>query len=112
MSSYHRSLHPILLDVTDQDAIKAAAEFAGSLSLPIVGLVNNAGLGYPFPIELANMDKVRQVMDVNIIGVISMVQVFAPLLRPHHGRIVNVGSATGTLAVPCDGIYAASKVRV
>ena len=54
---------------------------------------------YPMPLEVADFNKAKAVFQVNVIGVIDMVQQFVPHLRKSHGRVINVGSATGTLAI-------------
>lgn len=113
-SAHLPSLHPIILDVTKPADVEAAVEHARTLApLPVWGLVNNAGLGYPIPVELADMERVRKLYEVNVLAIIAMTQAFAPLLRAApSGRIVNVGSATGTMAAQCDGVYASSKHAV
>ena len=113
-SAHLPSLHPIMLDVTNASDVRAAVERAEALApLPVWGLVNNAGLGYPIPVELADMEKARKLFEVNVLAVIGMAQAFVPLLRrAPGGRIVNVGSATGTMATQGDGIYASSKHAV
>ncbi len=112
-SAHLSTLLPIILDVTKTADIEAAVAQAKSLDLPLWGLVNNAGLGYPIPVELADLARVRQVYEVNVFAIIEMTQAFAPLLRAAPGgRVVNVGSATGTMAAQCDGVYASSKHAV
>lgn len=113
-SAHLPTLHPIILDVTKPADVQAAVAHAKALApLPVWGLVNNAGLGYPIPMELADRERVRQVYEVNVLAIIDMTKAFAPLLRAAPGgRIVNVGSATGTMAAQCDGIYASSKHAV
>lgn len=121
-SSHIPTLLPVILDVTKGEDIQAVVEKAQELELPVWGLVNNAGLGYPIPVELADLKRVRQVYEVNVLAIIAMTQAFAPLLRQAGsiqgrngkgaGRIVNVGSATGTMAAQCDGVYASSKHAV
>ena len=75
------TLIPIVLDVTNPSDIAAAVAAARATGLPVWGLVNNAGLGYPMPLELVDVDKARAVFEVNVLAVIAMVQAFAPLLR-------------------------------
>lgn len=106
------TLHPILLDVTNAEHITSAVRMVEDSGLPLAGIVNNAGLGYPLPIELADMDRVRDVYEVNVFGVMAMVKAFGPQLRRWKGRVVNVGSVTGTLAAQSDGVYASSKHAV
>jgi short-subunit dehydrogenase len=51
-------------------------------------------------------------MDVNVIGLLAVTQAFLPLLRKSRGRIVNISSGHGLLAVPDKSAYAASKFAV
>lgn len=107
------NLQPVILDVTREANIQAVVAKAVAMGLPVWGLVNNAGLGYPIPVELAELSRVRKVFEVNVMAIIAMTKAFTPLLRKAKGgRIINVGSATGTMATQCDGIYAASKHAV
>jgi NAD(P)-dependent dehydrogenase (short-subunit alcohol dehydrogenase family) len=73
------------------------------------GLVNNAGIAVAGPLEEVPLDRLREVLSVNVVGVIAVSQAFLPLLRAGHGRIVNVSSISGRVAAPLLGPYAASK---
>lgn len=104
-------LTPLGLDVTDQTALARACALVeravGSQGLQ--GLVNNAGIVVPGPLEFLPLDDLRLQMEVNLIGVAAVTQAFLPALRSGLGRIVNVGSINGRLAVPFTGAYCASK---
>ncbi|MBC8354732.1 MAG: SDR family oxidoreductase [Planctomycetes bacterium] len=105
------ALIPLLLDVTDEQAIKKAtqqitdATAGGGLS----GLVNNAGITIAFPLEFLPMDVLRKQLEVNVIGPAAVTQAMLPLIRQGQGRIVNVSSISGLAAAPYIGAYAASK---
>ena len=102
---------PIVIDVTDQGAIASAArevsEAVGAQGL--AGLVNNAGIAVPAPLEYQPIDDFRRQIEVNLVGQVAVTQAFIPLLRAARGRIVNVSSIGGRVAVPLLGAYAASK---
>ena len=108
---------PLLFDVTDSQAIHAAAEQVAQRvgDQGLAGLVNNAGIVVPGPIQHVTLDEVRQQFEVNVIGVIAVTQTFLPLLGARHpcphppGRIVNISSVSGRMAYPFLGLYAASK---
>ncbi len=104
-------LTPLLLDVTDPDAIAAAArrveEAVGETG--VAGLVNNAGIAVAGPLEVVPLAELRKQLEVNVIGPIAMIQAFLPLLRKARGRIVNMSSVSGRFVVPYLGPYAASK---
>lgn len=108
----HR-LTPIRLDVTDADSIAAAVSFVGeATSGRLDALVNNAGLSVNGPLELLAVSQVEKLMEVNVIGLIAVTKALLPLLRRSRGRIVNIGSGHGLLAVPDKTAYAASKFAV
>ena len=75
----------------------------------LFGLVNNAGIVKPGPLELQPMADFRRQLEVNLIGQVAMIQAFLPLIRRGKGRIVNVGSIGGRVVLPLHGAYSASK---
>ena len=75
----------------------------------IAGLVNNAGIVKPGPLEFQPMDDFRTQLEVNLFGHVAVTQAFLPLLRKGKGRLVNVGSIGGRLVLPLHGAYSASK---
>src|SRR5205814_628540 len=75
----------------------------------LAGLVNNAGIAVASPLEFVPMDEFRKQIEVNLIGQVAVTQAFIPLLRKGRGRVVNVGSIGGKVALPLLGPYAASK---
>jgi NAD(P)-dependent dehydrogenase (short-subunit alcohol dehydrogenase family) len=95
----------ILLDVTDEDQVRAAAEHVGQLD----GLVNNAGIALAIPLEFIPLDELRRQFEVNVFGQVAVTQAFLPHLRRSRGRIVFIGSIAGQSALPFLGPYAASK---
>lgn len=106
-------LTPLLLDVTDSDAIAGAVarveEEAGGR---LAGLVNNAGLSLNGPLELLPVSEIRRLFEVNVVGLLAVTRAFIPLLRRGRGRLVNVSSGHGLLAIPDKSVYAASKFAV
>ncbi len=104
-------LRPLTVDVADHDTIDAAAEEVGAAvgAAGLAGLVNNAGIAVSGPVEFVPIDEWRRQLEVNLIGQIAMTQRFLPLVRAARGRIVNVSSIGGRIALPLVGPYAASK---
>ena len=104
-------LRRISLDVTDADSIAKAmatvSEHVGGAGLD--GLVNNAGIGVPGPLELLFAEDLRRQLDVNVVGQVAVTQAALPLLRAAGGRIVFVGSVGGRLASQFAAAYHASK---
>ncbi len=107
------AVRPVLLDVTDPTAIAEAAELVrrelAERGGALVGLVNNAGVVVGGPLEEVPLERLREVLEVNVVGAVAVTQAFLPLLRAGRGRIVNVSSVSGRVAPPFLGPYAASK---
>ncbi|YAF95234.1 MAG: SDR family oxidoreductase [Nodularia sp. CChRGM 3473] len=104
-------LSPIFLDVTDAESIEYAVETLTNAvgDSGILGLVNNAGIAVPGPLELLPIAEFQQQMQVNVTGQLAVTQGFLGLLRQGKGRIVNMGSISGRSAAPFLGAYNASK---
>jgi NAD(P)-dependent dehydrogenase (short-subunit alcohol dehydrogenase family) len=104
-------LRPLRIDVTDQASIAAAAEEVGAATggAGVAGLVNNAGIAVSGPVEHVAIDEWRRQFEVNTFGQVAVIQAFLPQLRVARGRIVNVSSIGGRIALPLAGPYAASK---
>jgi len=104
-------LRVLYLDVTDADAIRrAAAEVEAAVGeAGLDGLVNNAGVVEPGPIEFVSLDSLRRQLEVNVTGQVAVTQAFLPMLRRARGRIVNIGSVGGLNVLPFAGAYCASK---
>lgn len=102
---------PIRIDVTDAASIEAAAREidAAVAGRGLAGLVNNAGIAVPAPIEHQPIEDFRRQIEVNLIGQVAVTQAFLPAIRAARGRIVFVGSIGGRVAAPLLGAYAASK---
>jgi NAD(P)-dependent dehydrogenase (short-subunit alcohol dehydrogenase family) len=95
----------VLLDVTDEAQIRAAAEGVGELQ----GLVNNAGIALASPIEFVPLEELRKQLEVNVLGQVAVTQALIPALRRGRGRVVFIGSIAGKSALPFLGPYSASK---
>lgn len=104
-------LTAIRLDVTSQAEVAAAAERVADAvgDSRLAGIVNNAGIAVTGPVEFVPLESWRRQLEVNVVGVVAMVQAFAPLLRQSRGRIVTIGSQGGRLAQPMFAPYCASK---
>lgn len=106
-----RLLAPLMIDVTDVASIlEAAKTVAGSLDGgPLVGVVNNAGIVVGGPLETLPLSEFRRQLEVNVVGQLAVIQAMLPMLRECGGRIVNISSFSGRIAIPYSGAYAASK---
>lgn len=104
-------LRALKLDVTDPASIAAASEQVHEATRGggLAGLVNNAGIAVTAPLEFVPIDELRKQLEVNVIGQVAVTQALLGLLRSSRGRIVNVSSIGGRIALPLAGPYAASK---
>jgi len=104
-------LQPVILDVSDAEGVAAAigkiAAVAGGAGL--AGLVNNAGVSFAGPLEFLPVEDLRQQLEVNVIGQLTVTQACLPLLRVGRGRILMMSSVSGLIASPFLGPYTASK---
>jgi len=81
----------------------------------LAGLVNNAGVALPGPLLLQPIEEFERQFQINLFGQLKVIQSFAPLLGAGEtrdgapGRIVNMSSVAGKMAMPYLGAYAASK---
>ncbi len=99
-----KDVEPIVIDVTSPESIeKAAADITERFGVLDV-LINNAGifLSYDAP-SASTPAELRSTFDTNFFGAIAVAQAFLPLLRKSsHGRIVNVSSGLGSIALHSD----------
>lgn len=108
---------PLIFDVTDEVAIRAAADQVRSAldGERLAGLVNNAGIAVGGPVLELAASEFRRQFEVNVIGPILATQAFAPLLGTDptlsgaKGRIVMMSSVAGRFGNPLMAAYSASK---
>jgi NAD(P)-dependent dehydrogenase (short-subunit alcohol dehydrogenase family) len=105
------ALTPVICDVTDAASITRARQIVQAAvgDAGLQGLVNNAGIAVPGPLEILPLEEFRRQLEVNVTGQLAVTQAFLPMLRRARGRIVLMGSISGRLATPFIGAYAASK---
>jgi NAD(P)-dependent dehydrogenase (short-subunit alcohol dehydrogenase family) len=117
VSEFGPTFTPLLMDVTNHEAVALAAEQVGASlgQQRLAGLVNNAGIAVPGPLLHLPLEEYRRQLEVNLIAPLAVIQAFAPLLGTDRrregapGRIVNISSIAGKLGFPFLGAYVASK---
>ncbi len=102
----------VAFDVTDETSIAAARKqieaASGGHGLDV--LVNNAGYGQGGPLEQLSDAELRAQYDTNVFGLMAVTRAFLPGMRERGaGRVVNVGSVAGSIALPFLGAYASTK---
>ena len=104
-------LEPLMLDVTDAEQISTAVERIGSgvAAAGLDGLVNNAGIAVPGPLETLPIDDFKRQIEVNLSAQVAVTQALLPAIRTARGRIVFITSIGGLMAFPMFGAYHAAK---
>ncbi|MEA2198441.1 MAG: 3-oxoacyl-[acyl-carrier protein] reductase [Solirubrobacteraceae bacterium] len=101
-------------DVAEPDAadeLFAAAE--SHLGVPVLALVNNAGIAADNLISMLGDDEWQRVIDTNLTGAFRLTRrALKPMMRARFGRIVNISSVVGLRANPGQANYAAAKAGV
>jgi NAD(P)-dependent dehydrogenase (short-subunit alcohol dehydrogenase family) len=97
-------------DVRDEDGHRAVAAEAARHGAPAVW-VNNAGVGFDAPLAEQAADRVRALVDINLVGVIWGCRAAVEAM-PDGGEILNIGSLSGLGPVPGLSVYAATKAAV
>ena len=111
------NFRPLIFDVTNQDEVRASAkqveaELNGET---LAGLINNAGIAVFGAIQNLSAEEFRYQFDVNLMGVFHCTQAYMDLLgadkerRGAPGKIINISSVSGVLAMPFMGAYNMSK---
>jgi NAD(P)-dependent dehydrogenase (short-subunit alcohol dehydrogenase family) len=108
-----RRVFPVQLDITHLAQIKEAVAKSLSEFGRIDILINNAGLGPPAPAESVNEADFDLTMSVNVKGTFFMSQeVGRVMLARKSGRIVNLSSQAGFIALPTESVYCMSKAAI
>ncbi len=110
-------LYPVIADVTDDNAVRAAVADAAQAIGGLDILVNNAGIGAAGTVEDNDDDEWRRVLDVNVLGIVRTTRAALPLLRhaaDRHGQasIVNTCSVAAVAGLPNRALYSATKGAV
>ncbi len=103
-------LETLEMDVCDDASVARAVAEVHTKAGPVDVLVNNAGIGYIAPMEVVQLEHLRRQFETNFFGVVRVTQAVLPEMRERRrGRIVNMSSAAGKIALPLYGPYSGSK---
>jgi len=109
LAAEQSGITPVRADVTNDEDRAALIAAAGDVDV----LINNAGLGYHGLVETMPAEKVRGLVELNVLALIDLTQRVLPgMLARKHGHIVNVGSIAGYVGVPAEAVYSATKYAV
>nr|XP_055935779.1 estradiol 17-beta-dehydrogenase 2-like [Argiope bruennichi] len=106
-------LRIIPLDVTQEESVNNAAKLAEDYlrkdGRTLWCLVNNAGIFRGISAELSSMEDFKGCMEVNVFGMIRVTKALLPLLKKTKGRVVNMTSICGRIALRDLTPYSMSK---
>src|SRR5271168_332267 len=103
-------IEPLIIDITNPDHIRALADRVREdpQGRAVRALVNNAGMALNIPVEAFAIDEWRRLFEVNLFGHIAVTQTLMPALIRSKGRVVNISSVGGKIAM---ATYGASQAR-
>ena len=103
---------PLEIDMRDREAVESLAKLEspwGDIDL----LLNNAGLAPPTdPLPETDWDRIEQVIDTNITGLVALTRALLPKLIERRGQIINMSSVAATYPYKGGAVYAGSKAFV
>jgi NAD(P)-dependent dehydrogenase (short-subunit alcohol dehydrogenase family) len=102
-------VEPVILDITDADHIRSLSSRVAQDPGKLRALVNNAGIQVNVPIEAFPIDRWRRLFEVNLFGHVALTQALIPALIDANGRVINISSVGGRVAMAAYGPYAATK---
>jgi NAD(P)-dependent dehydrogenase (short-subunit alcohol dehydrogenase family) len=104
-------IEPLIIDITNPDHILALATrvHEDPPGRAVRALVNNAGIGVNAPVEVFALDAWRRLFEVNFFGHIAVTQALLPALIRSKGRVINISSVGGKIAMATYGPYAGAK---
>jgi NAD(P)-dependent dehydrogenase (short-subunit alcohol dehydrogenase family) len=115
LDSAARALDAVAIgaDVSDAEAMNAAAAKVSKELPPVTFLMNNAGLG-PASSAVHSSPSWARIIGVNLWGVINGTQAFTPAMLAHGEQaiVVNTGSKQGITTPPGNPAYNVSKAGV
>jgi NAD(P)-dependent dehydrogenase (short-subunit alcohol dehydrogenase family) len=102
-------IEPLVLDVTDDDSVRAAIDVVFDKAGRLDVVVNNAGGTLIGALEETSVDEARWLIETNLLGAHRVTRAALPHLRASRGHLIMMGSIAGFLAKPAEGFYSATK---
>jgi NAD(P)-dependent dehydrogenase (short-subunit alcohol dehydrogenase family) len=108
-----REVLPVQMDVTRLDEIAAAVQTGLQHFQHIDILVNNAGIGAPNPAERVTEQDFDDTLAVNLKGTFFTAQAVGKvMIKQRRGRIINISSQAGFVALPTESVYCLTKAAI
>lgn len=106
----HAQLRSIQCDISKPDDLKRLqAELQYFEDGKLWAVVNNAGIVIPGYVDFLDVDDFRRVMEVNFFAPVSITKFCLPLLKQSRGRVINISSSCGLVALAANAPYNCSK---
>ena len=103
---------PLEIDMRDRQALESIADLAGGWG-EIDLLLNNAGVAPPTdPLPDTDWDRIDEVIDTNITGVVALTRALLPKLVERQGQIINLSSVAATYPYKGGAVYGGTKAFV
>jgi len=103
---------PLEIDMRDRAAVESLAKLEGAWG-EIDLLLNNAGLAPPTdPLPDTDWDRIEQVIDTNVTGLVALTRALLPKLVERKGQIINLSSVAATYPYKGGAVYAGTKAFV
>ena len=108
-----REVLPVQMDVTQMQEIREGVQAGAQHFKHIDILVNNAGIGAPNPAEHVIEKDFDETLAVNLKGTFFTTQeVGRVMIKQRQGRIINISSQAGFVAVPTESVYCMTKAAI
>jgi len=106
------SFLPLEIDMQDRGAVESLAKLEGPWG-DIDLLLNNAGLAPPTdPLPETDWERIEQVIDTNVTGLVALTRALLPKLVERRGQIINLSSVAATYPYKGGAVYAGTKAFV
>lgn len=104
---------PIYADLSSEETIKSAFEKISSEKIGIDYLINNAGIGHMGYFQLAKMDYIKNLYNVNLFAPMLLCQLAMRVMsRQKSGKIINVASTAASEIYEGNSVYGSSKAAL
>ena len=106
---------PLQFDVQNHNEVIKASKVVFEQCETLEGLINNAGIAVPGPLEHLSENQFEKQLDINVKSIRRITNLFLPLIgaKLNHskppGRIINISSVSGLFNSPFNGAYSISK---
>jgi len=106
-------VHTRVIDLSKDEMIVELSDWLDRENLSIDLLINNAGLGDAGSFTTSDLQRVKEMLSVNITALTLLTRLLLPgMIKRKRGAILNVSSSAGFLPIPGFAVYAATKAYV